>query len=66
MSAFHVSRRTLLAAGAAAVAAGAFPVPAAAQGRGRYTFRNVEIVGGGFVPGIIFNQVRARAGLRPH
>jgi hypothetical protein len=65
----HLSRRGLLAAGAAGAAAlVASPRPALAQptpdgvtatgGRGgsRYTWRNVEIVGGGFVPGIIFNQ----------
>jgi hypothetical protein len=55
----HLSRRSILAAGAAAAAA---PVlaPAAAQAgrrRQRYTWRNVTIGGGGgFVPGIVFNQ----------
>lgn len=48
----HLSRRGLLAAGAAALATpalGAFPA-------GRYRWRNAEIVGGGFVPGIVFNR----------
>lgn len=60
----HYSRRTLLAAGASAAA---FPLlgPAASAraavnaGCAPYTFRNAEIVGGGFVPGIIFNQREA-------
>jgi photosystem II stability/assembly factor-like uncharacterized protein len=62
MSAPHVSRRGLLAAGAAGAAALALPGTAAADpgraaaGTSRYTWRNAEIVGGGFVPGIIFNQ----------
>jgi photosystem II stability/assembly factor-like uncharacterized protein len=59
MATAHVSRRGLLAAGAAAVAARTLPstpVPAAASGPSRYTWRNAEIVGGGFVPGIVFNQ----------
>ncbi|MEH1128550.1 xyloglucanase [Micromonospora sp. CPCC 206061] len=45
----HVSRRTLLAAGLA--------IPAVPGHRGTtYRWRNVEMVGGGFVPGIVFNQ----------
>jgi photosystem II stability/assembly factor-like uncharacterized protein len=52
----HVSRRGLLAAGAAGAAALALPGTAAAAGRSRYTWRNAEIVGGGFVPGIVFNE----------
>ena len=58
MPAAHISRRAVLTAGAAAVAAPLVPAAAAAAGRRDrgYTWRNVEIVGGGFVPGIIFNQ----------
>jgi hypothetical protein len=71
----HLSRRGLLAAGAAGAAALVVPAGAAraeptpdggaidgaatghgGSGRNRYTWRNVEIVGGGFVPGIVFNQ----------
>ncbi|GLI02659.1 xyloglucanase [Phytohabitans aurantiacus] len=45
----HVSRRTLLAAGLA--------IPAVPRGKDpAYRWRNVEMVGGGFVPGIVFNQ----------
>jgi len=58
----QVSRRALLA-GAAAVAAaptlasGPSADRAAAHGRHpSYVWRNVEIVGGGFVPGIVFNR----------
>jgi hypothetical protein len=59
-----LSRRSLLAAGAAAgvAAAGApwllnAPAHAAASvSAARYGWRNVEMVGGGFVPGIVFNQ----------
>ncbi|MDI1463638.1 xyloglucanase [Catellatospora sp. KI3] len=52
-----ISRRGLLAAGmaGAAAGAGAFAVPGLGAQPG-YTWRNVEIVGGGFVPGIVFNQ----------
>jgi xyloglucan-specific exo-beta-1,4-glucanase len=50
----RMSRRGLLVLGAAAAAT---PVlPAAAAVRSRYRWRNAAIVGGGFVPGIIFNQ----------
>jgi xyloglucan-specific exo-beta-1,4-glucanase len=53
----QITRRGLLAAGAAAVAAQVLPSSAARADDGsRYTWRNVEIVGGGFVPGIVFNQ----------
>jgi xyloglucan-specific exo-beta-1,4-glucanase len=59
----QVSRRGLLAAGAAGAAALVAPAvatrAAGATGGGgpaRYQWRNVEIVGGGFVPGIVFNQ----------
>ena len=52
-----LSRRSLLAAGAAAVAVQALPTPATAgDSTSRYGWRNAEIVGGGFVPGIVFNQ----------
>jgi xyloglucan-specific exo-beta-1,4-glucanase len=46
----HVSRRTLLAAG---LAIPAIPGP---RDTTTYRWRNVEMVGGGFVPGIVFNQ----------
>ncbi|MFE6620064.1 xyloglucanase [Streptomyces sp. NPDC057740] len=61
----HLSRRGLLAAGAAAAAlpalapsaASAASTPAAGKVRRvPYTFRNAELVGGGFVSGIVFNQ----------
>ncbi|MFE9968445.1 xyloglucanase [Streptomyces sp. NPDC005525] len=57
----HLSRRGLLAAGAAAAALPVLaPSAASAAGSGRaeapYRFRNAEIVGGGFVHGIVFNQ----------
>src|SRR5687767_12557020 len=39
-----------------AVAASAVPLIQADGEGGRYRWRNVEIVGGGYVPGIIFNQ----------
>lgn len=53
----QISRRGLLAASAvgAAVAATGWS-PASATGGSRYRWGNVEIVGGGFVPGIVFNQ----------
>jgi xyloglucan-specific exo-beta-1,4-glucanase len=52
----RVSRRAVLAAGAAAAASQALPSTAVAAGP-RYTWRNVTIGGGGgFVPGIVFNQ----------
>lgn len=43
-------------AGVGAAAAPAAADPSATHSSGRYTWRNVEIVGGGFVPGIVFNQ----------
>lgn len=58
----HLSRRGLLAAGAAAAALPVLaPSTASAHANGKtrrtpYTFRNAEIVGGGFVHGIVFNQ----------
>jgi xyloglucan-specific exo-beta-1,4-glucanase len=54
----QITRRGVLAAGAAAVAAPVLASSAAEAGggHGRYTWRNAEIVGGGFVPGIVFNQ----------
>ncbi len=62
----HLSRRGLIAAGAATAAVPVLapgtasaqaPVPAPAKpGRAPYVFRNAEIVGGGFVTGIVFNQ----------
>ncbi|GAA2387998.1 xyloglucanase [Catellatospora methionotrophica] len=58
MNEARISRRGLLgAAGAVGVAAGAglLGAPALAGGRG-YRWDNVEVVGGGFVPGIVFNQ----------
>src|SRR5215831_14632413 len=48
----QLSRRGLLSAGAVALAAPALTGSPA----GRYRWRNAEIVGGGFVPGIVFNQ----------
>jgi hypothetical protein len=44
--------RVVTALAAVATALLLMPLPAAAQS---YTWRNVEIVGGGYVPGIIFN-----------
>ncbi|MEY9841144.1 xyloglucanase [Streptacidiphilus sp. EB103A] len=62
----HFSRRALLAAGASAAAFPLLGPTASARAASArtatsarcapYTFRNAEIVGGGFVPGIIFNQ----------
>jgi len=53
----RMSRRSLLAAGAAALAAPAvLPAARAAAASRGHTFRNAQIVGGGFVPGIVFNQ----------
>ncbi|WP_020522188.1 WD40/YVTN/BNR-like repeat-containing protein [Catelliglobosispora koreensis] len=55
MPQFHLSRRGLLTA-AGAVTAGALSAPASASAPRGYAWSNVEIVGGGFVPGIVFNQ----------
>ena len=58
----HLSRRGLLAAGAASAAlpllapSVASARPVGEVRRAPYTFRNAEIVGGGFVTGIVFNQ----------
>jgi len=53
----RISRRGLLAAGAAAVAAPVLtPAGDAAWAASRYSWHNAQIVGGGFVPGIVFNQ----------
>ncbi|WP_100444742.1 xyloglucanase [Glycomyces xiaoerkulensis] len=57
-------RRTLGASiGAAAVAAGTMPAPALAKGGKKsedaYTWSNVTVNGGGFVPGIVFNETEA-------
>jgi hypothetical protein len=51
-----LSRRGLLAAGAAAATAPWLAAGTAGAAHGRYGWRNVEMVGGGFVPGIVFNQ----------
>ncbi len=40
-------------------AAGAQPLAAPAAAAETYSWRNVEIAGGGFVPGIIFNRKEA-------
>jgi xyloglucan-specific exo-beta-1,4-glucanase len=48
--------RILIGAVLLAVAASAVPLIQADGDGGRYRWRNVEIVGGGYVPGIIFNQ----------
>lgn len=54
MSQTGFTRRTMIAT---AVAAGAVAVSGPAHAtRPRYSWRNAEIVGGGFVPGIVFNQ----------
>jgi hypothetical protein len=45
-----------LVAGLAAVTVPLPAAPATAQVAGSYEWRNVEIVGGGFVPNVIFNQ----------
>lgn len=56
----EISRRRLLAAGAAGAAVPALlpaaRASAAAPGNRPYDWRNAEVVGGGFVPGIVFNQ----------
>jgi len=61
-----VRRRTFAAtAGAAVVGAGALSVPLLAgaeernQGGDAYTWKNATINGGGFVPGIVFNETEA-------
>ena len=66
-------RRKLAAAVAAALAAGALAVvastgttPAAAAAAEPYSWGNVEIDGGGFVPGIVFNHTEKNLDLRPH
>ncbi|WP_155369075.1 WD40/YVTN/BNR-like repeat-containing protein [Catellatospora vulcania] len=58
MNEARISRRGLLgAAGAVGAAAGAAMLGAPALAGGQsYRWDNVEIVGGGFVPGIVFNQ----------
>jgi xyloglucan-specific exo-beta-1,4-glucanase len=56
MPAPRISRRGLLAAGAAALAAPALLPPGTASAAAGYIWRNAQIVGGGFVPGIVFNQ----------
>jgi len=58
MRQLKVSRRGLLTAGAigAAASTGALASPALGRPPSGYTWSNVEIVGGGFVPGIVFNQ----------
>ncbi|MBB5870317.1 hypothetical protein F4553_003696 [Allocatelliglobosispora scoriae] len=54
----RISRRGLLTAGTVGALAGvgALAAPALGGPGSSYTWSNVEIVGGGFVPGIIFNQ----------
>jgi hypothetical protein len=59
-----VRRRTLAASlGAAAVAAAAVPTGAQAKASGHcedaYTWRNAIVNGGGWVPGIVFNETEA-------
>ncbi|MCP2327675.1 photosystem II stability/assembly factor-like uncharacterized protein [Hamadaea flava] len=49
----------LVAAGLAVVTQVLPGTPAAAAGSDPYSFRNAQVVGGGFVPGIIFNQSQA-------
>jgi len=56
MSTPRITRRGLLAAGAAAVAAPVLLPAGGASAANGYTWRNAQIVGGGFVPGIVFNQ----------
>lgn len=51
-----VSRRGLLGLGAAASVAAALPATPAFAAAPRYRWNNAVIVGGGFVPGIVFNQ----------
>ncbi|HCT75697.1 MAG TPA: xyloglucanase [Micromonosporaceae bacterium] len=52
----NLTRRGVLVAGALTTAAGALGSAAHAGPGGRYSWRNAEMVGGGFVPGIVFNQ----------
>ena len=49
-------RRVCTASLLACVSVGLFPANAVAAINQPFTWRNVEIVGGGFVPGIIFNE----------
>ena len=61
-------RRNLIRAAVVVALLGSAVVPATSE-RAResdYAWRNVEIVGGGYVPGIVFNHERARPRLRPH
>jgi hypothetical protein len=54
-----IRRRTFIASLGAA-AAGAVPAPASAKagprGKDAYTWKNAVVNGGGFVPGILFNE----------
>jgi len=56
MSSVFLSRRGLLAGAGLAAGALALPRPAFAGSAPGYAWSNAEIVGGGFVPGIVFNQ----------
>ncbi|TDC59444.1 xyloglucanase [Micromonospora sp. KC207] len=54
-----MQRRTFIASVGAAAVAGALPAPAFAKtraGRDAYAWKNAVVNGGGFVPGIIFNE----------
>src|SRR5205085_9989671 len=53
-------RQTLLLAAALFVASGFTTSPSGVMAQTpQYTWRNVQIVGGGFIPGIVFNQTEA-------